>query len=274
MRVIIQEKYEDAGAWAAAYVARCINKFKPTVKKPFVLGLPTGSSPLSMYKELIGLYKAKKVSFANVVTFNMDEYINLPTEHPASYHYFMWNNFFKHINIKKSNVNILNGNAKNLQAECNRYEKKIRKYGGIELFVGGIGPDGHIAFNEPASSLASRTRIKTLNEDTIISNCRFFDNDVNKVPKTALTVGVATVMDARQILIIVSGHSKAHALRQAVEGGVNHMWTISCLQLHPHGIIVCDDASTVEMKVGTVNYFKGIEKENLDPAKILKGTAN
>jgi glucosamine-6-phosphate deaminase len=271
MRVIIQKDYDTVSAWAAAYVARTINEFKPTAKKPFVLGLPTGSSPLGMYKELIRLNKAGKVSFANVVTFNMDEYVNLPEEHPESYHSFMWNNFFKHVNIKKANVNILNGNAKNLRTECERYEKKIKSYGGIRLFVGGIGPDGHIAFNEPGSSLASRTRIKTLTEDTIIANSRFFGGDVNKVPKTALTVGVATVMDARCVLIIVSGHNKAHALEQAVEGGVNHMWTVSCLQLHPHGIIVCDDAATVELKVATVRYFTDIEKDNLDPKKILKG---
>ncbi len=271
MRVIIQEDYKRVSTWAAAYVAGSINKFKSTAKKPFVLGLPTGSSPLGMYKELARLNKAAKVSFANVVTFNMDEYVNIPQDHPESYHLFMWDNFFGHINIKKSNVNILNGNAKNLGAECERYEKKINKYGGIELFVGGIGPDGHIAFNEPGSSLASRTRVKTLTEDTIIANSRFFGGDVNKVPKTALTVGVATVMDARTVLIIVSGHNKARALQQAVEYGVNHMWTVSCLQLHPHGIIVCDDAATVEMKVGTVNYFKDIERANLYPKKILNG---
>lgn len=274
MRLIIQRDYGLASKWAAAYVARRINDFKPTAKKPFVLGLPTGSSPIGMYKELARLNKAKKVNFSNVVTFNMDEYVNLPEEHPESYHSFMWHHFFRHINIKKSNVNILNGNAKNLQTECDNYEKKIKKYGGIELFVGGIGPDGHIAFNEPGSSLGSRTRIKTLNEDTIIANSRFFDNDINKVPKTALTVGVATVMDAKQVLIIVSGHNKAYALHETIEGGVNHMWTVSCLQLHPHGIIVCDDAATVEMKVGTVNYFKGIESKNLDPKKILKGQAS
>jgi len=270
MRVIILKDYRLVSCWTAAYVAKSINHFRPTAKKPFVLGLPTGSSPLGIYKELIGLYKMGKVNFANVVTFNMDEYVGLPEKHSESYHFFMWNNFFKHINIKKSNINILNGNAKDLQSECDKYEKKIKKYGGIHLFVGGIGPDGHIAFNEPGSSLASRTRIKTLTEDTIIANSRFFDGDVNKVPKTALTVGVGTVMDARQVLIIVSGHNKARALQQSVEFGVNHMWTVSCLQLHPHGIIVCDDAATIEMKVATVNYFKDIEKNNLDPRIVLE----
>jgi len=272
MRVIIQQDYETASAWAAAYVARAINDFKPTRRKPFVLGLPTGSSPLGMYKELIRLNRSGKVSFANVVTFNMDEYVGLPKAHRESYYSFMWHNFFGKIDIKKSNANILNGNAKNLQSECDRYEKKLRGYGGIQLFVGGIGPDGHIAFNEPGSSLTSRTRVKTLTMDTIIANSRFFDGDLDKVPKTALTVGVGTVMDARTVLIIVNGHNKARALQQAVECGVNHMWTVSCLQLHPRGIIVCDDAATVEMKVGTVNYFKDIEKDNLNPKKILAGS--
>ncbi len=271
MRVIIQNDYKTATGWAAAYVAKEINAFKPTAKKPFVLGLPTGSSPLGMYQALIRMVKAKKVSFKNVVTFNMDEYVGIPKDHAESYYSFMWDNFFGKIDIRKSNANILNGNAKNLEAECARYEKKIKSYGGIQLFVGGIGPDGHIAFNEPGSSLASRTRIKTLTQDTIIANSRFFGGDETKVPKTALTVGVATVMDSKKVLIIVSGHNKARALQQAVEAGVNHIWTVSCLQLHPHGMIVCDDASTIDMKVGTVNYFKDIEKDNLDPKKILKG---
>jgi glucosamine-6-phosphate deaminase len=223
-----------------------------------------------MYKELIKLNKKGRVSFKNVVTFNMDEYVNIPESHPESYHAFMWNNFFKHIDIPKANVNILNGNAKNLQKECDNYERKIKKSGGINLFVGGIGPDGHIAFNEPASSLGSLTRIKTLTMDTIIANSRFFDNDINKVPKTALTVGVKTVMDADEVMIIINGHNKARALAKVVEEGVNHMWTVSSLQLHPKGIIVCDDDATYELKVGTVQYFKDIEKPNLDPKSLLK----
>ena len=182
---------------------------------------------------------------------------------------FLWLN---HIDINPENVNILNGNgnAENLVAECARYEEKIKSYGGIDLFLGGIGPDGHIAFNEPGSSLASRTRIKTLTTDTIIANSRFFDNDINKVPKTAVTVGVGTVMDAKEVLILVNGHNKAQALYHAVEGNITQMWTISVLQMHPRGIIVCDDAATAELKVGTVNYFKDIERENLDPASNLK----
>jgi len=270
MRVIIQQSYELVSKWTASYVVKKIRDFDPTPKKPFVLGLPTGSSPLGTYKELVALHKAGKVSFKNVITFNMDEYVKLAENHPESYHSFMWNNFFKHIDIHKENVNILNGNAKDLEKECDQYEERIKKAGGIDLFLGGIGPDGHIAFNEPGSSLSSRTRIKTLTYDTILANSRFFDNDVTKVPKTALTVGVATVLDARTVLIIINGHKKARALANVVEGSVNHMWTVSALQLHPHGIIVCDDESTDELRVATVRYFKDIEAVNLDPKSLLK----
>ena len=261
MRVIIEPNYEKLSQWAANYVAAKINAAKPTAEKPFVLGCPTGSSPLGMYKALIEMNKAGKVSFANVVTFNMDEYVGLPEEHPESYHSFMWNNFFNHIDIKKENVHILNGNAKDLATECANYEKAIESFGGIDLFMGGIGPDGHIAFNEPGSSLSSRTRVKTLTTDTIIS--RFFDNDINKVPKTALTVGVGTVLAAKEVMIVCNGHNKARALKHAVEGGITQMWTISALQMHPHGIIVCDEAACDELKVGTYRYFKDIEKDNL-----------
>ncbi|MBR2617701.1 MAG: glucosamine-6-phosphate deaminase [Paludibacteraceae bacterium] len=263
MRLIIQSDYERMSQWAANYVAQKINEANPTPQKPFVLGLPTGSSPLGMYRELIKLNQQNKVSFANVITFNMDEYVNLPKEHPESYHSFMWNNFFQHIDIRPENVNILNGNAPDLVEECEEYERRIQRVGGIDLFLGGIGPDGHIAFNEPGSSLSSRTRVKTLTTDTIIANSRFFDNDVNKVPKTALTVGVGTVMDAKEVLILVNGHNKARALAAAVEGSVNHLWTISALQMHRKGIIVCDEAATIELKVGTYKYFLDIEKDNL-----------
>ena len=216
MRLIIEPDYATLSRWAACYVASRINAFKPTAERPFVLGCPTGSSPLGMYRNLIELYKEGKVSFRNVVTFNMDEYVGLSEDHPESYHSFMWNNFFSHIDIAKENVNILNGNAEDLKAECERFEKKIESYGGIELFMGGVGPDGHIAFNEPGSSLTSRTRVKTLTTDTIIANSRFFEGNVDLVPKTALTVGVGTVMAAREVMLMVNGHNKARALRHGI----------------------------------------------------------
>ncbi|MFH1377561.1 MAG: glucosamine-6-phosphate deaminase [Planctomycetota bacterium] len=263
MRVIIQPNYDKVSKWAANYVAKRINDFKPTPKNKFTLGLPTGSSPLGMYKELIKLNKDGKVSFKNVITFNMDEYVKIAEDHPESYHSFMWNNFFSHIDIDKKNVNILNGNAKDLNKECADYESRIKKAGGIRLFVGGIGPDGHIAFNEPFSSLKSRTRVKTLTHDTIVANSRFFNNDINQVPKTALTVGVGTVMDSDEVLIIINGYNKAPAMKAVVEDGVNHMYTVSALQLHQSAIIVADQLATMKLRVETAEYFKDIEKDNL-----------
>ena len=263
MRVIIEPDYEQLSRWAAEYVIKRINDFNPTPEHKFVLGLPTGSSPVGMYKNLVKANKEGRVSFKNVLTFNMDEYVGLPEEHPESYHSFMATNLFNHIDCPKENIHILNGNAEDLEAECAHYEEMIAEAGGIDLFIGGIGPDGHIAFNEPFSSLVSRTRQKTLTTDTIIANSRFFEGDVNKVPKTALTVGVGTVMDAREVMILVNGHTKTRALQAAIEGPVCQAWTISALQQHQHGIIVCDEAATDELKVATYKYFKDIEKDNL-----------
>ena len=263
MRLIIEPDYNKLSKWAADYVIECIRKAAPTAEKPFVLGLPTGSSPIGMYEELVKACKEGRISFRHVISFNMDEYVGLPTEHPESYHSFMHRHLFDHIDILPQNIHILNGNASDLTAECEAYEQAIEATGGIDLFIGGIGPDGHIAFNEPGSSLTSRTRIKTLTTDTVLANSRFFDNDTNLVPKRALTVGVGTVMDARAVMILVNGHTKARALREAVEGAVSQMWTITALQLHRHSIIVCDEAACVELKVGTYNYFKDIERNNL-----------
>ncbi|MCQ2076673.1 MAG: glucosamine-6-phosphate deaminase [Bacteroidaceae bacterium] len=262
MRVIITQNYEDMSKWAANYVASKILNSNPTPSKPFVLGCPTGSSPLGLYKHLVELNKNGKISFENVITFNMDEYVNLPEDHPESYHSFMWKNFFSHINIKKENVHILNGNAPDLLKECENYEKSIEDAGGIDLFMGGIGPDGHIAFNEPGSSLGSKTRIKTLTTNTIQANSRFFNNDVNLVPKQALTVGVGTVMAAKEVLIVCNGPQKSRALHHIIDNGINHMWTASALQMHPHGNIVCDEEATVDLKVSTYQYFK--DKQQLE----------
>ena len=263
MRLIIENTAAEAGRWAAEHVVARINAKAAVSGKPFVLGLPTGSTPLGMYKELIALNKAGKVSFANVVTFNMDEYVGLPEEHPESYHSFMWNNFFSHIDIKRENVNILNGNAADLQAECDDYERRIEAAGGIDLFIGGVGEDGHLAFNEPFSSLDSRTRVKTLTEDTIIVNSRFFGGDVTKVPKLALTVGVGTVCSAHEVMVLALGYKKARAVQQCVEGALSHVWTITALQSHPKGVLVCDEPAVGELKVNTYRYFKDIEKNNL-----------
>ncbi|XP_045250292.2 glucosamine-6-phosphate deaminase 1 isoform X3 [Macaca fascicularis] len=228
MKLIILDHYSQASEWAAKYIRNRIIQFNPGPEKYFTLGLPTG----------------------------------LPRDHPESYHSFMWNNFFKHIDIHPENTHILDGNAVDLQAECDAFEEKIKAAGGIELFVGGIGPDGHIAFNEPGSSLVSRTRVKTLAMDTILANARFFDGELTKVPTMALTVGVGTVMDAREVMILITGAHKAFALYKAIEEGVNHMWTVSAFQQHPRTVFVCDEDATLELKVKTVKYFKAPPQVN------------
>ena len=263
MRLIINENDAKGAVWAAHYIVSRIKAKAAVTDKPFVLGLPTGSTPIATYKELIRMNKAGEVSFKNVITFNMDEYVGLPETHPESYHSFMARNFFDHVDVPKGNINILNGNAPDLEAECASYEARIEAAGGIDLFMGGVGEDGHLAFNEPFSSLVSRTRVKTLTYDTILVNSRFFDNDITKVPKLALTVGVGTVMSSKEVLVLAFGHKKARALQQAVEGAYSHTCTLSALQNHPHGIIVCDELAAGELKVNTYRYFKDIEKDNL-----------
>lgn len=258
MRLVILDDYDKTSEWAAKYVRNRILKFNPGPERYFTLGLPTGSTPMGMYKKLVEFHKSGELSFKYVKTFNMDEYVKLPRDHPESYHSFMWDNLFKHIDIEPGNAHILDGNASDLVAECNAFEEKIEQAGGIELFLGGIGPDGHIAFNEPGSSLVSRTRVKTLAKETIIANARFFGGDLTQVPTQALTVGVGTVMDAREVMILITGAHKAYALHKAIEGGVNHMWTVSAFQQHAKTIFVCDEDATMELKVKTVKYFKGL----------------
>lgn len=258
MRLVILDSSSEVADWSAKYVLKKITQFKPGPDNYFVLGLPTGGTPLGMYKKLIEFHKAGRISFKYVKTFNMDEYVGLPRDHPESYHYYMWNNFFKHIDIDPKNAHVLDGNAPDLNAECESFERLIKEAGGVHLFIGGIGPDGHIAFNEPGSSLASRTRVKTLAQDTLEANARFFDNDMSKVPKQALTVGVATVMDAQEVMILITGTHKAFALYKAIEEGVNHMWTVSAFQQHPHTLMICDEDATLELRVKTVKYFKAL----------------
>jgi glucosamine-6-phosphate deaminase len=263
MRLVIHENSEHASRWAAFFIADSINAHKRTSGKPFRLGLPTGSSPQGIYREFVALYRKQQLSFANVHTYNMDEYVGLPADHPQSYHYYMAENLFNHVDIDPANVHILNGMAEDPERECHLYEEAISRDGGIDLFLGGAGSDGHIAFNEPGSSLSSRTRVKTLTDETRSANARFFGGDSTKVPATAMTVGVGTVMDAREVLLIITGKNKARALRAVVEEGLNHLWTISCLQTHQKGIIVCDEDATDELRVKTVRYFKDIERETI-----------
>lgn len=259
MKIVIRNNSNEGSLWAAHYIARKINEKAARTSEPFVLGLCTGSTPIGTYAELIRMVKAGEVSFKNVISFNMDEYVGLPVDHPESYHSFMHTYLFDQIDEPAENIHILDGNAKDVEAECAAYEEAIVKAGGFDLFLGGVGEDGHIAFNEPFSSLSSRTRVVTLTQDTREVNARFFDGDYNKVPKQALTVGVATVLSSQEVVILAFGSKKARALKDAIEGPMSHYCTLSGLQNHPAGTIVCDEASIGEVKVNSYRYFKAVE---------------
>ena len=259
MKIIIRNNSKEGSLWAAHYIARRIKEKAAITDKPFVIGLCTGSTPIETYAELIRMVKAGELSFKNVISFNMDEYVGLPVEHPESYHSFMHKYLFDQIDEKPENIHILNGNAPDVEAECAAYEKAIVDAGGFDLFLGGVGEDGHIAFNEPFSSLSSRTRVVTLTQDTREVNARFFGGDPAAVPAQALTVGVATVLSAKEVVILAFGSKKARALKDAIEGPMSHYCTLSGLQNHPAGTIVCDENSISEVKVSSYRYFKAVE---------------
>ena len=260
MRVIIRDSKKEASIWAAHHIADAIKAKAELTDDPFVLGLPTGSTPLDTYAELVRMCEAGEVSFKNVITFNMDEYVGIPEKHPESYHSFMYKNLFDKIDIPAGNIHILNGNAPDLDKECADYENAILAAGGIDLFLGGVGEDGHLAFNEPFSSINSRTRVVTLTQDTIEVNSRFFGGDTSQVPKQAMSVGVATICDAAEVLILAFGSKKARVVAQAVEGSVSHYITLSALQLHENGIVVLDEPAAGELKVNSYKYFKAVEE--------------
>ena len=244
MKLVIKENYSDLCHIAATYI---VNKINSSTKEHFVLGLPTGSTPIGVYQKLVEYYREGIVSFSKVITFNMDEYVGLGKDDKESYSYFMNQNLFNHIDIPKENINLLNGMAENLDEECKKYEEKI-KNNPIDLFLCGIGTDGHIAFNEPGSSLNSITRIKTLYKETIDSNSIFFENN-SIIPNKALTVGIKTIMNAKEIILMASGRKKALAIKHLVEEPISSQWTSSKLQEHPKCMILCDDDSTDEFQL-------------------------
>lgn len=232
---------DEAAKQVAKHIADKINEFSPTQSKPFVLGLPTGSSPEPVYAELIKLNKECKVSFKNVVTFNMDEYCGIEPTNDQSYHYFMNDKFFKHIDIKKENIHILNGLADDFQTECRRYEQEIAKYAPFQIFMGGIGSKGHIAFNESGSTRDSITRKVELDKSTIEANCRFFNNDESKVPKAALSVGISTVIDnSKEIIILVFGGSKSEILTKTLTEPISSKIPSTFLREHKNCLIYTD----------------------------------
>ena len=260
MRVIIKKDYEDVTDWAATYIAYRINRMRPTPEKPFVLGLPMGDTPKGMYKKLVELNRNGKLSFANIVIFCMNEFIGLEKNAPQSCRSYMNEYLLNHVDSKEKNIFILDGRTKNYEKECSNFELAIRQKGGIDLFVGGVGADGHIAFNEPFSSLNSFTRVKTLTTGTMQAKAKLFGNDITKVPHTVLTVGTGTVMNAKEVMILATGAAKAEATKAAIEGSVNHRWAVSALQMHRHGIYVCDEDAASKLERETIMYLKDIER--------------
>jgi len=256
MEIIIQPTAEAATRIAARLVADLIRE-KPAA----VLGLATGSTPLQLYRELI----AMKLDWRKVTTFNLDEYIGLPPEHSQSYHSFMWKNLFRHVNIPKQNIHIPDGLAKDVPKFCAKYEKQIRTAGGIDLQVLGIGTDGHIGFNEQTSSLASRTRIKTLTPQTRKDNARFFGGE-EQVPHHVITMGIGTSLEARNCLLLAFGKNKARAIAEAVEGPISAMNPASALQLHPKVTVCLDEAAAAELKLK--DYYRWVFNNKPDWQKI------
>ncbi|GMU95461.1 glucosamine-6-phosphate deaminase [Ignavibacterium album] len=242
MLVIIKENYQEMSTEAAKQVASLVRK-----KPDCVIGFATGSTPLGLYKELIRMHKEEGLDFSKVVSFNLDEYVGLPPNHPESYHYFMWENLFKHININPSNVHIPMGMAEDIDAFCEWYEQKILEHGGIDLQILGIGANGHIAFNEPGSSLGSRTRIKTLDEKTRMDNARFF-NSMDEVPKYAITMGVGTIMEAKRLLLLANGIKKADAIKATVEGPIMAKYPATIVQLHRYATVIIDKEAASKLE--------------------------
>lgn len=237
MLVIIKKNYDEVSKEAANMVADLIRR-KPNC----VLGFATGGTPLGLYKELIRMHKEEGLDFSKVNTFNLDEYVGLPPEHPQSYHFFMWENLFRHVNVDPRYVHIPQGMAKDINEFCDWYEERIKYYGGIDLQILGIGANGHIAFNEPGSSLGSRTRIKTLKKETRWDNKRFFERDED-VPTYAITMGVGTIMDSKSLLLLASGKSKADAIKATVEGPITALYPATIVQMHRKAFIICDEGA-------------------------------
>ncbi|MEK7376088.1 MAG: glucosamine-6-phosphate deaminase [Candidatus Margulisiibacteriota bacterium] len=252
MRIIITKDYEEMSKTAAGSIAKQL-KDKPSS----ILCLATGSTPIGTYDELIRMNKSGSTDFSKAFTFNLDEYYGLADDHPQSYHYFMSQYLFKHVNLKKGKSLIPDGKVKNIEEYCRHYEWEIKQKGGIDLQLLGLGSDGHIGFNEPGSSLGSRTRLKTLDEQTVKDNARFFDSEKD-VPRYVLTMGIGTIMEARKILFLVSGENKASVLQKVVEGPVTSMVPASALQLHPNTILIADEAAA--SKLARKEYYTYVEK--------------
>lgn len=248
-RLVITKDYEEMSSKAAELIAREIRK-----NPRCVLGLPTGNTPLGLYRNFIKMYKKNELSFSFVKTFNLDEYYGLPPNHPLSYHFYMYRNFFDHIDIDKRNIHIPDGLTKNPIKHCREYEEKIREAGGIDWQILGIGRNGHIGFNEPGSELDSRTRLVDLTEQTIMDNSRYFEK-IEDVPRKAITIGIATIMEAKNILLLASGEHKADIIHKAFEGPVTKEVPASFLQYHPRVTLIIDKLAASKLKSLIVELY-------------------
>ncbi|MFC4402181.1 glucosamine-6-phosphate deaminase [Gracilibacillus xinjiangensis] len=241
MKIIESKNYLKMSHTACQILAEQIGQ-NPKIK----LGLATGSTPIGLYNRLIHLNKKKEISFQKVTTFNLDEYVGLPATHPNSYHYFMRENFFQHIDINEANTHIPNGMAYDLEKECIRYQQVIETAGGMDIQVLGLGENGHIGFNEPGTSFSEETHIISLEKSTREANARFFDN-IDQVPKKAITVGINTIMQSKQVILLISGETKAEAYNRLVNGGITETFPASILQKHKNCIVLVDQETTFQI---------------------------
>ena len=268
MRLLVLQ--QDLGNWAANYIRKKIQQFQPTAQKPFVRGLPTGGTVEGMYACLCQLCQSGQLDLSHVVSFNMDEYAGLSAQDPQSYHYYMQHHLFNGSNIPPNQRHILNGIAPDLTAECASYEQAIRQAGGIHLFLGGVGRNGHIAFNEPGSAFDSRTRLVTLEENTRQANARFFNGDLSRVPTHALSVGIGTVLDAQEILFLASGEAKAQAVARLALGKITPQWPITALKTHAQATLLIDVTAAIELpETIQKDILTQFTQNPLEPAEIL-----
>ncbi|MGL4562379.1 MAG: N-acetylglucosamine-6-phosphate deacetylase [Brevinema sp.] len=269
MRLIITK--EHVGEWASYYIAKTILNAAPTKENPFVLGISAGDTVLLMYQRLVQFYKDGVLSFENVYFVNSGEYVGYEQDDSNSTYYFLYHNFLKFLNVRQDQIYFLNGNAPDIKQEAQRYEQLLTRLGKIDLWVCGMGQDAHLAFNEPGSSLTSRTRDKELTFETRVAYAKFFNNQIDAVPKVALTVGLGTIMDSKEVLVLTQGEVKSRALQLSIEEGVNHLYPASVLQMHPKTTFVVDEEAVSDIRIKTYRYHKDVEAKSLHPKILVKG---
>ncbi|CAG9855653.1 unnamed protein product [Phyllotreta striolata] len=258
MMLIIRDTKENACKWISSYMVKKINEFKPNQNKYYIIGFCLGESTINVLHSLVDAFFRDSISFRYIKLFVLEEYVNLPENHPRSNHYLMWRHLFRHVDIQPANVFIPNGNVKDLITECHDFEENITKSGGLNMVIGEATSDGQLSYNEPASSLGSRTRVKSLAQGKIDEKAKYFDG-VENVPRTAISAGIKTIMDAQIVIICATGFDRSMAIYKAMEEGINHMVVLSAFQKHPKTVLVCDKAATIDLKARTIEYFNSLE---------------